>query len=134
MKYWNKARISRVKKRNARSQERALDHAKWSERQHLTYTTGDVRKNTALMLDALGSERNRMMLARLRIRGAMSVSNLARPFRITLPAAMNRVGVLERAGLISTHKRGRIRFCVYNPAALKELSGWLASKNPLGTQ
>lgn len=134
MKYWNKERIRRVKKRRAHAEERALENAKESERSRRTYTAGDMRKNAPLMLNALGSERNRTMLARLCLRGAMSVSKLTEPFPITLSAAMNHVNALERAGLITTHKRGRIRFCVYKPAALKELSLWLASRAPLGVR
>ena len=130
MKYWNKARIRREKKREDRAGERALRRVKELERLRITYSAGDTRKNTALMLDVLGSEVNRQMLARLRRRGAMSVTKLAEPFRITLPAAVTRVNALERAGLLTTHKRGRIRFSVYNPAALKELSAHLASRDP----
>jgi len=132
MKYWNKARIQREKDRRARAGERALQRAKEAERVRITYTAGDTQKNTALMFDVLGSELNRKMLARLRGRGAMSVTKLAEPFHITLPAAVTRVNALERAGLITTHKRGRIRFCVYKPSAFKELSAHLASNNPLG--
>ncbi|MEK7093423.1 MAG: helix-turn-helix domain-containing protein [Patescibacteria group bacterium] len=133
MKYWNKARIRRVREREARAKKRALEREKESVRLRNTYTKGDSRKNATLMLDALGSPVNRMMFARLRMRGAMSVTKLSEPFRITLPAAVTRVNTLERAGLVTTHKRGRIRFCVYNPAALKELSAHLASSNPLGS-
>ena len=131
MKYWNKARIRRERERAARAGERARQRVKEAERLRSTYTAGDSRKNTALMLDALGSEVNRKMLARLRERGAMSVTKLSEPFGITLPAAVTRINTLERAGLITTHKQGRIRFCVYNPSRIKELSIHLASPNPL---
>jgi len=132
MKYWNERRIQRVKDRKKKKQQRAIARAKEAEEQSRTYTKGDTQKNLRLMLDALGSERNRRLLARLRTRGAMSVSKLAEPYGITLPAAMDHIHALERAGLIHTHKRGRIRFCVYNPAALQELSASLSSKNPFG--
>ena len=131
MKYWNKARIRRKREREVRAGEQALQRAKEAERVRSTYAAGDSRKNTALMLDALGSEVNRKMLARLRELGAMSVTKLSEPFRITLPAAVTRINTLERAGLITTHKQGRIRFCVYNPSRIKELSIHLASPNPL---
>ncbi|MEK7601083.1 MAG: helix-turn-helix domain-containing protein [Patescibacteria group bacterium] len=130
MKYWNKARIAREREREARAKEKMLLRPRESKRLRTTYTAGNSRKNTALMLDALGSEVNRRMLARLRERGAMSVSKLAEPFRITLPAAVNRVNTLERVGLIKTHKQGRIRFCIYNPSRVKELSVHLASADP----
>lgn len=82
------------------------------------------------MLEALGSALHRRMLARLHSGGAMSVSHLVRPFGVALPNAVTHVHVLERSGLITTHKRGRIRFCVYNAAALKELSAWLGGHQP----
>ena len=131
MKYWNKARLRRRKARQLRAEEKST----WRRREILrlqgTYESGDIRKNALLMLEALGSEVNRNMLVRLRRRGAMSVSHLAEPFHITLPAAVVRVNTLERAGLITTHKRGRIRFCVYESSALKELATHLASRDPL---
>lgn len=134
MKYWNKDRIVRVKQRSLRSKRQGLERLREVEDARTRHTPGDARKNAMLMLEALGSVRNRMMLARLRERGAMSVSNLAKPFRITLPAALNHVNMLERVGLILTHKRGRVRFCVYNPAAPKELSAWLSSRDPFGSE
>ena len=60
----------------------------------------------------------------------MSVSHIAEPFHIMLPDAMRHVHILERSGLITTEKRGRVRFCVYNPNAPKELSKWLAANRP----
>lgn len=97
---------------------------------HKTYTRGDTRKNARLMLEALGSSLHRRMLARLQAGGAMSVTHLTKPFHIMLPDAMRHVHILERAGLITTKKTGRIRFCVYNPAAVRELSAHLASGKP----
>ena len=94
-----------------------------------TYARGDSRKNTRIMLDALGLSIRRKMLARLAREGAMSLSKLAEPFNITLPAALMHIRTLELAGIITTHKKGRIRFCVYNPESLKELATQLKSKN-----
>lgn len=96
-----------------------------------TYTPGDTRKNARLMLDALGLPLRRRMLARLAREGAMSVSKLAEPFRITLPAALSHVRILERAGMVATQKRGRVRMCVYDPRALKELVVVLGSTRVL---
>ena len=110
-------------RRNAEAVEKA---AKFAERER-TYTSGDVSKNAALMLDALGSSLRRKMVARLKKEGAMSVSKLVQPFRIKLPLAMMHVQILERSSIISTHKRGRVRICVYNPMAFRELSSWLIS-------
>ncbi|MDP2648651.1 MAG: helix-turn-helix domain-containing protein [bacterium] len=130
MKYWNKGRVRRTRERNARAEMRARERAEEICELERSHTPGNAKKNARLMLDALGDERNRKMLARLRRGGAMSVSKLAKPFGITLSAALQRVQDLERAGLITTHKRGRIRFCAYNPLAVKELSSWLALPSP----
>ncbi|MDZ4227545.1 MAG: helix-turn-helix transcriptional regulator [Patescibacteria group bacterium] len=83
------------------------------------------------MLEVLGTERHRRMLAHLQKSGAMSVSKFAKPFGIGLPAAMRYVHMFERVGLIRTHKRGRIRFCVYAPEALKDLAAYLRSPSAL---
>lgn len=68
------------------------------------------------------------MLAWLRTGGAMSVTKFAKPFGLTLPAAMRYVHLFERTGIISTHKRGRIRFCVYERKALERLAGYVRSR------
>ena len=130
MKYWNAQRIRRQKERHKKREEETLRRHRIHEVRNRTYSKGDIRKNARLMLNVLGSALHRRMLARLRSGGAMSVSHLARPFRIMLPAAMRHVHIRERAGLITTEKRGRIRFCVYNPAATRELSAHLVSSNP----
>src|SRR3989344_4097189 len=122
MKYWNRQRILRIRKREEKRWKRAHDHYLEAKEKERTYTPGDTRKNTRLMLDALGNPLHRKMLTRLRERGAMSVTHLARPFRIMLPDAMRHVHILERSGLITTKKQGRIRFCVYNTNAVRELS------------
>lgn len=130
MKYWNAKRIRRKKEEQRQREARARQQRTEHESRKHTYTKGDVRKNARLMLDAIGKPLHRRMLARLRAKGAMSVTHLAEPFGIRLPDAMRHVHILERAGLITTEKRGRIRFCVYNPAAARELSAWLSMGQP----
>jgi len=130
MKYWNKARIRRQRERRKKREEQALQSHFAAEERKRIYTKGDARKNVRLMIEALGSSLHRRMLMRLQSCGAMSVSHLARPFRIMLPDALRHVHILERAGLIITEKRGRIRFCIYNPQAPRELSGWLTTHRP----
>ena len=129
-KYWNVARIRRVKKRRAEAELRAREQEKADAEQRRTYTSGDPKKNVGLMLDALGTRMTRRMFVRLIAGGAMSVSKLCDPFHMTLPSALEHVRLLERAGIITTHKRGRIRMCVYRPGSLKELGTRLAARNP----
>lgn len=130
MKYWNKARVRRAQERRERREEHAHTAHLQEEVRKRTYTKGDARKNARLMLEVLGGAIHRRMLARLRKGGAMSITHLSEPFRIMLPDAMRHVRILERSGLITTEKRGRIRFCIYNPSAAKELAVWLASRDP----
>ena len=92
-----------------------------------SHAHGKSAKNARLILDALAVPTRRRMLMRLHEGGAMSLSKLAEPFRIALPSALEHVQVLERANLITTHKQGRVRMCVYNPTAFRELCTFLAS-------
>jgi len=127
-KYWNSRRIKRVKERKLRAAESAAEKAAIERERQRSYTPGDARKNTELMLDALGLSLRRRMIARLKRGGTMSVSKLVEPFHITLPSALEHVRLLERSGVITTHKHGRVRLCVYRTEALKELAHELTSK------
>ena len=126
IKYWNPERIRRTRERTAKAAVRAAEKAKISREQQRTYMPGDANKNANLMLDALGLPIRRKMVAQLRNGGAMSLSKLVEPFNMTLPAAFVHLRILERAGIIVTHKRGRVRMCVYNKESFKELAAWLA--------
>lgn len=127
VKYWNPRRLRRIRERKSRAQNRAAEKAKAQFERDRSYTPGDEEKNARLMWNALGSALRRKMVERLADGGAMSLSKLSDPFSITLPAALRHLKVLERAGIVTTHKRGRIRFCVYNPRAIKEFATWLQS-------
>ena len=127
-KYWNPRRIKRIKEREHRAAESAAEKAAALRETARAYSKGNAQKNTALMLDALGLPLRRRMIARLKRGGTMSVSKLVEPFRITLPSALEHVRVLERSGIITTHKHGRVRLCVYRPEALKELARELTSR------
>ena len=81
------------------------------------------------MLDALGLSLRRRMVARLRRGGAMSLSKLADPYGITLPTALVHIQCLERSGLVTTHKHGRIRMCMYRAGSFEELAHWIATDN-----
>lgn len=73
---------------------------------------------------ALADPTRRAILARLR-KGEAAVSDLATPLRLSLPAISKHLAVLERAGLIRSHKRGRVRRCELHAAALKDADAWL---------
>lgn len=129
MKYWNKARIKRVSERKRRAQERATTKYLVAQEEARTFTPGNLKKNAILVLDALGLPIRRRMVSRLKRGGAMSLSKLVDHFGIALPAAIAHLHILERAGIVTTHKQGRVRMCVYNKAALKELSEFIVSND-----
>ncbi|OGG54362.1 hypothetical protein A3C20_00230 [Candidatus Kaiserbacteria bacterium RIFCSPHIGHO2_02_FULL_55_25] len=89
---------------------------------------GDLDKNAWLILDALGLPARRALLLRLKKNGAMSLSKLGKPLAAKLPWLHKQMLILERCHLITTHKRGRVRMCVYNPAGFAELAAWLVSR------
>lgn len=73
---------------------------------------------------ALADGTRRAILARLS-ESDSSVSELARPFSMSLPAVLKHVEVLERAGLLEAKKDGRVRRCRLEAAPLKEASSWI---------
>ncbi len=74
---------------------------------------------------ALADPTRRAILARL-AEGEASVTELAEPFEMSLPAVSKHIKVLERAGLISRGRDAQFRPCRLEPKALKEAAGWLA--------
>lgn len=57
-----------------------------------------------------------------------SVSALAEPFAMSLPAILNHIAVLESAGLVRTEKVGRVRTCHLETAALRDAEAWLGQR------
>ena len=74
---------------------------------------------------ALADPTRRAILASLML-GEASMSDLAGPHRMSLPAVMKHVRVLQKAGLVSQKKIGRTRFCQLAPAPLKQAEHWIA--------
>ena len=73
---------------------------------------------------ALADPTRRAILAVLH-NGDASVSDLARPHQMSMPAVMKHIGVLERAGLVSHHKTGRTRRCHLVAAPMSQAVHWL---------
>jgi DNA-binding transcriptional ArsR family regulator len=73
---------------------------------------------------ALGDPTRRKLLARLRDGSAM-VTELARPFDMSLPAVGKHLRVLENAGLIERTIDGRVHHCELNALPLKNAGDWL---------
>lgn len=73
---------------------------------------------------ALADPTRRAILARL-TQGEASVSELAAPFDISLPAVSRHLKVLEAAGLISRSREAQVRPCKLEADALKRAYGWI---------
>jgi DNA-binding transcriptional ArsR family regulator len=56
------------------------------------------------------------------------VSELARPLPMSLPAAMQHLGVLEAAGLVRSEKLGRVRTCAIEAKALSKAEQWINAR------
>jgi DNA-binding transcriptional ArsR family regulator len=76
---------------------------------------------------ALADPVRRGMLARLS-RGSASVSELAQPFSISLPAVMQHLASLEASGLVRSEKKGRVRTVRMEPKALGAAESWIADR------
>jgi DNA-binding transcriptional ArsR family regulator len=57
--------------------------------------------------------------------GPASVSELAEPFEVTLPAIVKHLAVLEHAGLVENRKEGRVRYCSLVPEQLDVAAAWI---------
>ena len=73
---------------------------------------------------ALADPTRRAILARLAL-GETSVTELAEPFDMSLPAISKHLKVLEHAGLISRGREAQWRPCRIAPVSFKEVDGWL---------
>ncbi|MPY94570.1 MAG: metalloregulator ArsR/SmtB family transcription factor [Acidimicrobiia bacterium] len=79
---------------------------------------------------ALADPTRRKVIERL-VSGPASTSELAEPFDMALPSFTQHLGVLERAGLVTSTKSGRVRTYELAPAALEFADGWLAEQRRL---
>lgn len=79
---------------------------------------------------ALADPTRRAVLSRLAL-GPAAVTELARPYPVSLPTFVQHLRVLEEAGLIHTVKRGRVRTCHYCPDRLAPVQDWLAEQRAL---
>lgn len=79
------------------------------------------------LFHALADPARRAMIERLS-RGPAPVTELARPLPMSLPAAMQHLGVLEAAGLVRSDKIGRVRICAIQPQALSQAEQWINAR------
>lgn len=74
---------------------------------------------------AIADPTRRAILSHLAAEGATSVTELAEPFDVSLPAIMKHLRVLEDAGLITREKEGRVSRCQLNADPLQIAAEWI---------
>jgi DNA-binding transcriptional ArsR family regulator len=86
-----------------------------------------VKYSTSLdaTFSALSDPTRRTILSTLR-RGHASVTELARPHDISMPAILKHLNVLEQAGLIEQRKTGRVRMCRLTVGPMQQAADWLS--------
>ncbi|MEA1676538.1 metalloregulator ArsR/SmtB family transcription factor [Nitrospirillum sp. BR 11163] len=77
-----------------------------------------------LTFQALADPTRRALVERL-VRGPASVSELAQPLQMSLPAVMQHLAVLESSGLVRSEKVGRVRTCRIDAAQLSLAEQWI---------
>ena len=80
----------------------------------------------SLVFRALSDATRRRILQRLAI-GPATVTELARPFEISLPAISRHLKMLERSGFIRRTVDGRVHSCALNPEPLDAVNAWTSS-------
>ena len=74
---------------------------------------------------ALSDSTRRGILARLARQGETSVSELAAPYKMSLPAVSKHLRVLEHAGLVARQKDGRVHRCRLRAEPMKDVAAWI---------
>ena len=85
------------------------------------------RERLDLTFQALADPSRRQMVERLS-RGPASVSELAEPLAMSLPAVVQHLQVLEAGGLVRSEKVGRVRTCRIEPTALGAAERWITQR------
>ncbi len=84
-----------------------------------------VAEQIDLAFVALADKTRRRVLERLS-QGPATVSELAKPFAMAMPSFLQHLQMLERCGLITSQKQGRVRRCHLQPRTLQQVEGWLS--------
>jgi DNA-binding transcriptional ArsR family regulator len=106
-------------------------HAQCGLYESTTHETLKWMLNQAASLDrifhALADPSRRVIVERLS-RGPASVSELAEPLEMSLPAVLQHLQLLESSGLVQSEKAGRVRTCRINEKALRTAEQWIAKR------
>ena len=79
---------------------------------------------------ALADPARRAIVERL-VSGPASVSELAKPLPMSLPAVMLHLKVLEESGLVTSRKEGRVRTCRIDPKMLSQAEKWVSERRQM---
>ena len=83
-----------------------------------------------LAFQALADPARRAIMDRLTL-GPASVSELAKPLPMSLPAVMLHLKVLEESGLVKSEKQGRVRTCRIEPQMLSQAERWITERRQM---
>lgn len=86
-----------------------------------------------LTFSVLSDPTRRGVLARL-VQGEATVSELSQPYDMALPSFMQHLKVLEKSGLVHSHKAGRSRIYRIQPEQLRQAEQWLQQQRHLWEQ
>lgn len=86
-----------------------------------------------LMFQALADPTRRIMVERLS-QGPASVSELAKPLTMSLPAVVQHLQILETSGLVRSEKVGRVRTVTIEAGALQRVEQWVNDRRMLWEQ
>ena len=93
----------------------------------------NYRAHLDLAFQALADPARRAIVERL-ARGPATVSDLARPLPMSLPAVMLHIKVLEESGLVKSEKVGRVRTCRIQAQTLSQAEQWIAERRQMWEQ
>jgi DNA-binding transcriptional ArsR family regulator len=83
-----------------------------------------MSQNLDQVFSALADPTRRAILTML-LEDDMAVTDVAEPFAMSLAAISKHLAILAAAGLISQERRGRVKWCKLEPAAMKDVSIWI---------
>jgi DNA-binding transcriptional ArsR family regulator len=93
----------------------------------LQYSAARRKPPIDLVFHALSDANRRAMIDQL-LDGPASVSELARPLAISLPAVVQHLHVLEASGVVRSQKVGRVRTCEIEPLVLSTAERWISER------
>ena len=100
--------------------------AEWDTLNRMVKLSPSSDRSLDAVFSALSDPTRRAIVVRL-AEGDASVSELAAPFQVSLPAVTKHLAVLERAGLLEHKKQGRVRRCRLVAAPMKVADEWLST-------